>query len=96
MRHFVIVKFEPGYFDTGVYEYIRLTFARLQVMLPEDILFCRVSRSCAEREGNADIMIEMELKEPRSVEAYRQHPLYGAVWERLEEYVVRKICFDCQ
>lgn len=96
MRHFSVMKFEPGYFDSGVYEYIRRTFARLQVMLPEDILFCRVSRSCVEREENMDIMIEMELSGPRSGDAYRQHPLYLAVWERIGGHVIRKAFFDCQ
>lgn len=96
MRHFVFMKFEPGYFDTGVYEYIRRTFARLQSVLPEEILFCRVSRNCVERERNMDLMIEMELKDRGSLDLYLQHPLHLAIGERMNSHVVERSSFDCE
>ncbi len=96
MRHFVFMKFEPGFFDTGVFEYIRSTFASLKAVLPEDILFCRVSRNCVERERNMDLMIEMELKDKSSLELYLLHPLHIAIGERMNSHVTERASFDCE
>ena len=71
MRHFVFMKFEPGYFDDNVYTYIRTNFSRLQAVMSEDILSCRVSKNCVERDRNMDMMIEMELKDAGREDAER-------------------------
>ncbi|MDD6188718.1 MAG: Dabb family protein [Clostridiales bacterium] len=96
MRHFVFMKFEPGYFDDNVYTYIRTNFSRLQAVMSEDILSCRVSKNCVERDRNMDMMIEMELKDAGSLPKYLNHPLHLAVGERMNCHVIERASFDCE
>ena len=96
MRHFVFMRFEKDYFDKAVFEYIEETFSRLQSVLPEEILACRVRQNCVERESNMDLMIEMELKNRQSLELYLKHPLHLAIGERMNSYITSRCSFDCE
>lgn len=94
MKHYVLLKFEPDYFDEEVFHYLRTTFSRLQSVMADEIFSCRVSKNCVERESNMDVMIELELKDPESLLKYLNHPLHRAVGERMDCHVLSRVSFD--
>ena len=96
MRHFVGMKFEPGYFSPAVFEEIAAAFAALREALPEEILACVVHRTIVEREQNLDLLIEMELKDRASLEKYLPHPIHRGIGEVMNPHVVKIASFDCE
>lgn len=96
MRHFVSMKFEPGFFSPAVFEKISAAFRELQQALPEDILACAVHRNVVEREQNMDLMIEMTLRDRASLEKYLPHPIHRGIGEVMNPHVVKIASFDCE
>ena len=95
MRHFVCMKFEPGFFSPAVFEEIAAAFAALREALPEEILACTVHKNVVEREQNMDLMIEMELKDAGSLEKYLPHPLHRGIGKKMDPHIVKIASFDC-
>ncbi|MBR0373692.1 MAG: Dabb family protein [Mogibacterium sp.] len=93
MKHFVLLKFEPG-FDVDAAEVIvRDTYKGLGEALPWLTNPC-VYRSCIVRDTNADIMATVDLESEDYLKPYLTHPLHLAMAEKLNPHIIQRNSFD--
>ena len=93
MRHYVLLKFEPNYYNKDVVDFTKNTFNKIKDSL-DGIFNVKVLRNCIERDSNMDIMIEMELKDEESLTAYLEHELHLKYASVIDKHIVSKVSFD--
>lgn len=93
MIHYLLLKFEPEFFNDEVFSLAVNTFAKLRSVLPgiKDIQVCK---NCGYRNCNADIMVRMELATPEDLNVYLEHPLHQCFVEQVNSHVVQRTTFD--
>ena len=96
MKHFVLMRLQPGVFDEAAERDYRETFEALQKALPEEILDVTVRRNVVDRPQNMTVMIEMSLKDQASLQKYLSHPLHVGIGQRYNPYVEAIASFDCE
>ena len=94
MTHYVLMKYQPGFFDEACFQEISAAFAQLKDALPEEILQVRIYKNCIEREFNMDIMIELELSRAESLGIYLNHPIHLAISGKINPFVINRVSFD--
>lgn len=96
MKHFVLMRLQPGVFDEKAERDYRETFEALQKALPEEILAVSVRRNVVDRPQNMTVMIEMSLKDQTSLQKYLSHPLHVGIGQRYNPFVEAIASFDCE
>ena len=96
MKHFVLMRLQPGVFDEEAERDYRETFEALQKALPEEILDVTVRRNVVDRPQNMTVMIEMSLKDQASLQKYLSHPLHIGIGQRYNPFVEAIASFDCE
>ncbi len=96
MKHFVLMRLQPGVFDEKAERDYRETFEALQKALPEEVLAVSVRRNVVDRPQNMTVMIEMSLKDQTSLHKYLSHPLHVGIGERYNPFVEAIASFDCE
>lgn len=94
MRHLVLFRFEPGYFGPKTKERAEKVFSQLRKEIPEDLLDYHIYTNCVERDTNADICLDLELKGPESLSVYLPHPIHQALANEWIPHTVNRITFD--
>lgn len=94
MIHMVFMKFEAGFFSPAISREITDAFHRLQKALPEEILSVQVLENCIFREGNMDLLIQMELSGADALERYLQHPVHLEIGAVMNPHIVQRCSFD--
>ena len=95
MKHFVLMRLQPGVFDEKAERDYRETFEALRKALPEEILDVTVRRNVVDRPQNMTVMIEMTLKDRDSLQKYLTHPLHVGIGQRYNPFVEAIASFDC-
>lgn len=94
MIHMVFMKFEAGFFSPAISREIADAFQRLQQALPEEIMSVQVQENCICREGNMDLLIQMELQSAQSLERYLRHPVHLDIGAVMNPHIVQRCSFD--
>lgn len=94
MIHMVFMKFEEGFFSPAISREIADAFHRLQQALPEEIVSVQVLENCVSREGNMDLLIQMELQSAQSLERYLRHPVHLEIGAVMNPHIVQRCSFD--
>ena len=93
MKHYVLLKFEPGFDIDAAEKTVRKTYEDLAEALPW-LTDPHVYRTCVERDSNADVMAVISLDGPEHLKPYLTHPLHLAMAEELNPHVVGRTSFD--
>lgn len=93
MKHYVLFKFEPDYYDEKVLRYTKEVFCSMAKQL-EGIVSLNVHSNCVVRDSNMDMMIEMELKNKGVLDLYLDNALHKAFAERTDKHLVLRVSFD--
>ena len=93
MKHYVLLKFEPGCDLEAAFRTVSKTYDDLAAALPW-LTNQKVYRSCVDRDSNADIMAEIELDGPEHLKPYLTHPLHLAMAEKLNPHITARTSFD--
>lgn len=96
LKHFVLFRFDDDYCTPSVISHIKRVFADLQAALPSDILEQSVFSNCIPRELNMEVMVELTLQSPLSLDAYLKHPLHESLGREISPHIVDKCSFDYQ
>lgn len=96
MIHMVFMKFEEGFFSPDVFREIEDAFQCLQQTLPNEIVSVQVLENCVSREGNMDLLIQMELQNTQSMEQYLNHPVHLKIGAVMNPHIVQRCSFDYQ
>lgn len=94
MRHYVLLKFKPEYFNDEILNYTRTVFDNINKL--KDIEVIRVCRNCIDRDSNMDIMIEMKVSDEKALKSYLNHELHISFANTVNDYLVSKVSFDCE
>ncbi len=94
MIHMVFMKFEEGFFSPAISREIADAFQRLQQALPDEIVSVQVLENCVFREGNMDLLIQMELQSAQSLERYLHHPVHLEIGAVMNPHIVQRCSFD--
>ena len=95
MRHFVLFKFEDGFFDQDVYRMVSEVMQELCTQLPDDVLSAKAYSNIVDRPGNYDLMLELTLAGEASLDRYLSHPVHQALIRSLAPHRRSRISFDC-
>jgi len=93
MKHYVLLKFKPNYYNKDVLDFTKNIFYKIKDSL-DGILNVKVFNNCVERNSNMDIMIEMELKDEDVLVEYLKHELHMKFVSVVNEHLVIKVSFD--
>ena len=96
MKHYVLMRLKEGVFDEAAERDYRETFEKLKEALPDDILSVAVRKNTVERPQNMTVMIEMSLKDQKSLQKYLTHPLHVGIGQRYNPFVEAIASFDCE
>lgn len=93
MIHYLLLKFEPGYFSEEIFQFARDTFNALKAELPgvEDV---HVAKNCVDRDDNADLLITMKLRSEDMLRVYLEHQLHQKFVQRVGSHVVQRASID--
>lgn len=94
MRHYVLLKFKPEYFNDEILNYTRAVFDSIGKL--KDIEVVRVCRNCIDRDSNMDIMIEMKVSDEKALKSYLNHELHISFANTVNDHLVSKVSFDCE
>lgn len=93
MKHIVMLRFAQGKMDNQYYDLAVKTFQSLQETLPE-IKKVSVKKNCVLRNGNYDLMIEMDIADKESLDTYLRHPLHIAFADAVTPVMDSRASFD--
>jgi len=93
MTHYLLLKFEPNYFNDKLFQYIKETYLRIKEAI-ENIEAVAVYKNCLDRQGNMDVMIKMDLEGEDTLNTYLEHELHKAFVKAVDEHVVLRVSFD--
>ena len=93
MYHYLLLKFEPGFFSDEIFSLAVDTFAEIKSALP-GVKDVQVYRNCSNCNSNADLLIRMELAKQEDLELYLEHPLHRSFVEQVNPHVMQKATFD--
>ena len=93
LRHFVIFKFEEGFFTEEHLEEYEKAFAEIRDAY-EEIYDVRIHKNCVDRPANMDLMIEMDLQDESALSAYLSHPEHIRMGQKYNPHVTSRVSFD--
>lgn len=93
MIHYLLLKFEQGYFTQDVFRLAADTFESLKEELP-GITAVQVIQNSVCRSSNADLMVRMELSDQEMLYTYLNHPLHQRFAQQVSPHLVQKASFD--
>ncbi len=94
MKHYVLLKFKPGYFNDEILAYTKSVFGKIGRL--DDIEVVKVCSNCIDRDLNMDIMIEMKVSDEKSLESYLNHELHISFVNTVNNHLISKVSFDCE
>jgi hypothetical protein len=94
MTHYVLFQYTPGAPLDDIEAWAKDAFAQLTDAL-DCINSAQVYRNCVERDGNAELMIKLDLTGKDALGVYLNHPLHKAFVEKTTPYVSHRTSFDC-
>ena len=94
MTHFLLLKFEDGFFSDEIFRLAQAIFSQLSKEVPA-VGETAVLRNCIVREENADLLVRMELSRD-GMKEYLEHPLHRRFVDTVDSHVVRRMSFDCE
>lgn len=93
MRHYVLLKFEQGYLNDEIVDYIKVVFDNIsEIRGIESVI---VHNNCFDRESNMDIMIEMNIRDEEILKLYLNHELHIEFAKKMNDHLISKVSFDC-
>jgi len=93
MKHYVLFKFEPDYYNEDVLKYTKEVFYSIGKKL-DNILNVNVYSNCIIRDSNMDVMVEMDLENKESLDFYLNDALHKAFADRTDKHLVLRVSFD--
>ena len=93
LRHFVLMKFEAGWFGEETLRHTREVFQEIREQVP-GVLGVQVFGNCVERDTNCDLMVQMDLADPSVLPAYLGHPLHRAYAGEMTPHLTQRVSFD--
>lgn len=93
MKHYLLLKFIPGFLDESRMNMIRQTYAGV-VDAVEGIKSVDIYQNALERESNADLLFEMELANAEVLDIYLKHPLHVEFAEKIMPFITKMVTFD--
>lgn len=94
MKHYVLLKFKPNYYNDDVLNYTKCVFNNIGKL--ENIENINVYKNCIDRDSNMDIMIEMEVKSKDMLSLYLQHKLHIDFVNTVDSQLISRVSFDCE
>lgn len=93
MIHYLLLKFEPGYFTDEIFQLALDTFTKLKAELPgvEDV---SVTKNCIDRSDNADLLVTMKLCCEDMLDVYLKHPLHLHFVQIVNSHVIQRASID--
>lgn len=93
MKHCVLFKFEPGYYNEDVLNYTKEVFCSIAERL-DGIVSLNVYSNCVVRDSNMDMMVEMELENKDALASYLNDNLHKAFVNKTDNHLVSRVSFD--
>lgn len=93
MIHYLLLKFWPGIYDSRFREQAEAAYQDLARQV-EGITSVRIMENSVSRDSNADLMVRLELRGPRILADYLEHPIHRQFVEEIESCVSQRLTFD--
>ena len=93
ITHIVMIRFQKDFLTDEYFNYTTAVFHDMKEQIP-GILSAKVRRNCIPRDGNYDVMIEMELADASILSHYLGHPLHIAFADSHKGKLVSRASFD--
>lgn len=93
MIHYLLLKFRPGHFTPEIYQLAQKTYRELQNVL-EGIQEAVVCSNDTSRDSDADLFIQLTLRERKDLKIYLDHPLHLDFVRQVDNRVAQRLTFD--
>ncbi len=93
MVHYLLLKFNPGFFSDEVFSLAVHTYTELESALP-GIEKVQIYKNCVCRNSNADLLVKMDLASEAALSTYLKHPLHCGFIQEVGSQVSQRITFD--
>ncbi len=94
MIHTVMMKFQPGVWSEAILTEFCQRFAEIQAALPQEVLKADVWPNCVVRDQNADVLVQMTVRDKEALPVYLNHPLHTGLVEKYRADIVKIVSFD--
>ncbi len=93
MKHYVMLKFRPGFYNEEILGYTKEIFSEIEKQIL-NVKNVSVFSNCIERDANMDMMIEMDVENEETLQAYLSHELHKEFVNTTDKHVVLRVSFD--
>lgn len=93
MKHCVLFKFKPDYYNEDLLKYTKEVFSNIGKRL-DGIADVNVYSNCIARDSNMDLMVEMELDNKDVLALYLNDELHKAFVDKTNEHLILRVSFD--
>jgi len=93
MKHCVLFKFKPDYYNEDVLKYTKEVFSNIGKKL-DGITGVNVYSNCVDRDSNMDLMVEMELENKDMLALYLNDELHKDFVNKTDEHLILRVSID--